>query len=164
RLTRRGLAPSVGVVVGVMAAEAAAVVPAPLIRETVHAGTLLAAGGIGVTSVAPIRVAALAQGVLQGMAKTKLKSAAILLAAVAVCFGITSHTPSQTEPSQAGEPERVTRPLSTPPKNAGAANELLGRWWVTRTSAQGKEETQDGRTGRRGNWIITSTKIIALLG
>src|SRR5207244_1688777 len=96
--------------------------------------------------------------------RTKLKSAAILLAAVAVCFGITTHGQPRTEASPPGEPERVTRPSARPVKNDGAADELLGRWWVTRTSAQGKEEAQDGRTGRRGNWIITPTKIIALLG
>src|SRR5262249_59983297 len=87
RLTRRGLAPSLGALVGLMTAEAAAVVPAPLALSTVEAGTRLAAG-VGVTAVAPARVAALVQGVLQGMARTKLKSAAVLLAAVPVCFRV----------------------------------------------------------------------------
>ncbi len=76
RLARRGVALSVGLLVGVLTEKAAAMpVPAALARETIHAA---AAGAI------PATVAALTKGVLQVMLLSKLKVVASVALVVAV--------------------------------------------------------------------------------
>ena len=71
RLTRRGLAPSVGAVAALLTAEAAtAAVPAALVEATVRAATLAAAGQ---TVAGAVSAAALSEGVLRAMFMTRLK-------------------------------------------------------------------------------------------
>jgi RND family efflux transporter MFP subunit len=78
RFVRRGLAP--GALALARASDAPAAVPAPLVDVTIRAATRIAAGRAAGAS-GP--VAALVKGVLQAMFLTKLKTAALALAASA---------------------------------------------------------------------------------
>jgi RNA polymerase sigma factor (sigma-70 family) len=79
RLTRRGLAPLVGLLDTVLASEgASAAVPEILLDSTVKAAMRTMAGRAA-TGVVSVSVAALAEGVLSAMFLTKLKLAAVVL-------------------------------------------------------------------------------------
>jgi hypothetical protein len=69
-----------------LAREAAAAVPAPLLARAVKAAALAAAGPAAAAGLIPARVAALAEGVTRAMLLARLKTTAALLAALLV-FG-----------------------------------------------------------------------------
>jgi len=79
RLVRRGVAPSAGLLVGVLATQAA--VPAELALGTVEAAVLTAAGQAASGAI-PATVAVLTKGVLRAMLLNKLKVAGVVLLAV----------------------------------------------------------------------------------
>src|SRR6516225_3137308 len=79
RLVRRGVAPSAGLLVGVLATQAA--VPAELALATVEAAVLTAAGQAASGAI-PATVAVLTKGVLRAMLLNKLKVAGVVLLAV----------------------------------------------------------------------------------
>jgi RNA polymerase sigma factor (sigma-70 family) len=84
RLVRRGLALSMGLMVGVLTEKAAAAaVPAALALGTVNAAALSAAGQAA-TGAIPATVAALTKGVLRAMLLSKLKVVAAVALAVTV--------------------------------------------------------------------------------
>ncbi|HZV03956.1 MAG TPA: sigma-70 family RNA polymerase sigma factor [Gemmataceae bacterium] len=82
RLVRRGVAPSVGLLVSVLAAKATqAAVPAELALGTVEAAVLTAARQAASGAI-PATVAVLTKGVLRAMLLNKLKVAGVVLLAV----------------------------------------------------------------------------------
>jgi RNA polymerase sigma factor (sigma-70 family) len=90
RLGRHGVPVSAGVLAAVLAqGEAVAAVPLPLVRATVRAARMLAAGG-----AASAPAAALMEGVVKAMLLTKLKIVTALVLALAVAgagVGIVTH-------------------------------------------------------------------------
>jgi RNA polymerase sigma factor (sigma-70 family) len=167
RLTRHGLQPSAGVVLAVLAGQTTARPAGQLIRSTVAAGRETAAGVVGATEVVPTQVAALAEGVASAMAKTKRKVVlSMLLLAAVLCAGWGTLAPAGVRARPAdGAEDAEAGPVSVPPPRSDTGKSaLLGRWWLTRTAFRGKEPNQDAQARRRANWIITSQKIIALLG
>ncbi len=78
RLARYGLAFSAGALATALGRHAAAAVPGPLLASTVQAAGLTAAG------VVSARAAALADGVLKSLLLARLKTAGVVLAAVAL--------------------------------------------------------------------------------
>jgi RNA polymerase sigma factor (sigma-70 family) len=89
RLTRRGLAPVVGVI-GMALSEkvASAAVPAALADSTVHSAIRFAAGRISMTDVASASVAELTEGVLKMILFAKLKGATYFVAALGLVFAV----------------------------------------------------------------------------
>jgi RNA polymerase sigma factor (sigma-70 family) len=89
RLARHGLALSGGALAAVLAQNvAAAGVPAPVVASTIKAAALLAAGQGAAGGAISVKVAALAEGVLQSMLLTKLKVASALLLVVVALSGM----------------------------------------------------------------------------
>jgi RND family efflux transporter MFP subunit len=97
RLTRRGLAPALGGLTALLAEQAVAGPPPPLVETTLRSALLLAAGAP--SNAVPVQ---LAQGVLRAMTLTKLKVAALLL--LATCFviagGLLALQGLQAQPAQ----------------------------------------------------------------
>src|SRR5439155_73241 len=83
-LSRRGLALSAGLVAALPGPEAAAFVPAALVISTAKAAALAAAGSAAAAGLFSAQVAAMTEGVLRAMFLTKLKTAAVVLLAVAL--------------------------------------------------------------------------------
>jgi RNA polymerase sigma factor (sigma-70 family) len=75
RLTRRGVVLTAGLLSAVLAEKAAVAAPAAVVRATVRAGRLLAAGGALRGGVVSAQVAGLTEGVLKSMLLVKLKMA-----------------------------------------------------------------------------------------
>ncbi|MGP0062869.1 MAG: sigma-70 family RNA polymerase sigma factor [Isosphaeraceae bacterium] len=82
RLARRGVAPSAALLATTLAAESAHAVPVELINLTLGAATRLAAGHAIAAGTFSAGVVTLLKGVLRSMFITKLKFAAVALAAV----------------------------------------------------------------------------------
>ncbi|SIO65713.1 RNA polymerase sigma factor, sigma-70 family [Singulisphaera sp. GP187] len=89
RLSRRGLAPSVGVLTAALSRDASAAVPVPLIGSTVRAASTLAAAKVkGVAAgLIPAQVAHLMEGVCHAMFLSKLR---VLTATIAVAGLLTA--------------------------------------------------------------------------
>jgi hypothetical protein len=101
RLTRRGLALSVGVLAAALAAEAsAAPVPALLLLSTTRAASLVAAGKTAVAAVSP-QAAALAEGVSRTMSLSKIVLGAALTASLAVTVATVHLASHRAEPGGA---------------------------------------------------------------
>jgi RNA polymerase sigma factor (sigma-70 family) len=81
RLTRRGLAPSAGLLAAILSERAApAAVPVGVAERTLKAAVLTAAAKTAAAGVVSTRVAALTEGVLRAMFLNQLKTAALVLA------------------------------------------------------------------------------------
>jgi RNA polymerase sigma factor (sigma-70 family) len=132
RLTRRGVALSAGLLAAAVSRDAlAAPVPAGLLHPTVKAG-LLALSGRAVTGVVSAQAAALAQGAMNGLFVSKLKtSAALVLLAVtaAVAAGAFAYQTAAVPGPGTSQGERPT-PEALPGQPAAPAD---GR--ATRTNA-----------------------------
>jgi hypothetical protein len=107
RLIGRGVALSAGTLAAALSQNAASAgVPAPVLMSTIKAASLLAAGEAAI----PVKVAALAEGVLKTMLLTKLKSAtAVLFVAVLVGligYGIAS-AQQKEDKQDVGKPRKV---------------------------------------------------------
>jgi RNA polymerase sigma factor (sigma-70 family) len=119
RLARHGLALSGGAVAVALSQNAAsASVPAPLVSSTVQAATLVTAAG-GVSTP----VAALTEGVLQAMFRTKLQIAtalALVVGMIGVGFGVyqTRVTAAPGEPQEIGKAPAVGAPVPQPREEA----------------------------------------------
>jgi RNA polymerase sigma factor (sigma-70 family) len=81
RLSRLGLGLAAGSLSAVLAADAAASVPAPLVSSTVRGAAMFAAGRTAADTI-PTRVMALAKEVLGAMRLAQLKAAAVVAVAV----------------------------------------------------------------------------------
>jgi RNA polymerase sigma factor (sigma-70 family) len=118
RLARHGLTTAGGALAAVLSARAAACVPAPLVGFTVKAAHLVAAGQAAAHVVSPA-VAALTEGVLQGMLLNKLKALLALVSAVALTCVV--FAAGQTEGP-------ATKGQAAPPKAAAGAQRLEALW------------------------------------
>jgi RNA polymerase sigma factor (sigma-70 family) len=130
RLTRRGIAPSAALLVGLLTREATAAVPANLVISTVRAAALIAAGRAVPAGMVPARVAALAEGVVHTMFLTKLKLVCVALILTAGLGGGASaiwHSATAAAPAVAGGAP-ATPPVSAvageKPKGGGPAEPL----------------------------------------
>ena len=83
RLTRRGLAPSSGLLAGLCPNVASACVPVSLVVSTVRGATLLTAGQVA-TGAISAKVATLTQGVVKAMLMTQAKMLTAVVLAVSV--------------------------------------------------------------------------------
>jgi C-terminal peptidase prc len=138
RLTRRGLTLSAALLVPVVTQDASAGAPALLSVVTVRAATLFAAG-VGETSST---ATALAEGVLKGMAMTRLKLLAVLFIALSTTAGagvLVSTTAAARNPAlepdvHAAAPNDPARAPSNGPSDAQEAKPkdvpFANRVWV----------------------------------
>jgi RNA polymerase sigma factor (sigma-70 family) len=120
RLTRRGLTLTAALSVLYLPRQiSSASVPMPLAASTVQAAATVAGGG-NAASVVSSRAAALSEGVLNAMFRSKLKQSAIATALVGVLgAGLALNLPA--EPTQA-----APAPKAAAPK--GGVKELEGKW------------------------------------
>jgi RNA polymerase sigma-70 factor (ECF subfamily) len=125
RLTRRGLAVSAGLVAALLAYNAApAAVPAPLVRSTIEAAALVAAGKAAAGAV-PARVAALTEGVLRAMSMTRFRiAAAVLLAVVLAGGGVGVATSVLRAEGGRAEPRPLAAAAPQAPKEEPAGDEV----------------------------------------
>ncbi len=125
RLARHGLVVSGGAVACAQAA--AAFAPTAVVSFTIKAARLLAAGQTAAPAVISVRVAALTEGVLQTMWRTKLKAA---LAVVFILGLAAAGTGIRTYGTAAGpkdDPPATEKPTPTPPKGAKLASAIEGK-------------------------------------
>jgi zinc protease len=128
RLVRRGVAPSVGLLAAMLAAESAHAVPVELINLTLGAATRLVAGQAVMAGASSAGAATLTKGVLRSMSLVKIKLAAAALAAVALATtGFRVLVAPASNPAQAGRQEAAApvspraptaasnQPADTPP-------------------------------------------------
>lgn len=126
RLTRQGLAPAAGALAAALSENAgAARVPAPLVLSTI---TAAAAGAV------PAEVAALAQGVLKTMTRTRLKAAAAVVLVVAVLSGSAAWL---ARPLPAAPPDSKLATL--PRKKPQEGESLQGEWTILSEILEGKD-------------------------
>ena len=149
RLTRRGIGLALVAPLAVMSRTGAlGGVPAPLVSSTVRAAGVVAAGG-DAASVVPAGAAALTEGVLKAMSRTKLKAVVIAIAvAAAIGVGLGLIPP----------PERT---LAAPaPKAEKQAHPLAGTWAVVRIDSRWPDRKEDPRTfaGNGDTWTFVFEK------
>jgi RNA polymerase sigma factor (sigma-70 family) len=84
RLTRRGVSLAVVLAAAAVGANGASALPPPLVGSTVQAATRIAAGQAVAAGLVSTQVSALAEGVLQAMFLTKLRTVAGVLLALAL--------------------------------------------------------------------------------
>jgi len=110
RLTRRGITLSAGVVLGVLAENAASAAPsAALVQRTVQAGLLYTAGKSTAAGVISVQAVKLTQGVLHAMFMSKLKLTAAVLAAIVLVGTGTGMTLSALGQAPGGAGSEVPR-------------------------------------------------------
>jgi RNA polymerase sigma factor (sigma-70 family) len=114
RLTRRGVTLSAGLLGTVLAQQASAAVPSPLLTATVQAAGVVAAGSAAET-LSP-SVVHLMEGVLHAMFLTKVKIVVgVALGACLIATGLLAY------PSLAGQPDTGPGAAAAPPAPAQAA-------------------------------------------
>ncbi len=129
RLARRGLAPSAGAVLALLANEGRAAVPPALIESTASAASAVAAGPLAVAGAASARVLDLTQGVLTTMTTTttKLKLAATLLVVGALAgpgaSGYQAFGPPATPRRTVPGPTEKTK-VAVPPASSSADDRI----------------------------------------
>ena len=133
RLERRGFSPGSLAVIAVRRADA--MIPAPLVDETVRAAIRLAAGQAAGLS-AP--VAALAEGMIRVMFLAKLKFAAVLLAALscASAWMIATAAGPPSKPTDPAQPPVEAKKAGPQPKGPEVAVEVARRSKWKRTTSQ----------------------------
>jgi RNA polymerase sigma factor (sigma-70 family) len=103
RLTRRGLAPAVGVIATALAGEITApAVPAALVDSTVHSAIRLAAGKLSMADGTPASVVELTQGVLKMTRFAYLKTATFFVASAGLVLAASVLAQYQPANSNAG--------------------------------------------------------------
>jgi RNA polymerase sigma factor (sigma-70 family) len=111
RLTRRGITLSAGVILGVLAENAASAAPsAALVHQTVQAGLLFTAGKTTAAGVISVQAVKLTQGVLHTMFMSKLKMTAAVLAAMVLVGTGTGLTLNALGQAPAGVGSAVSQP------------------------------------------------------
>jgi RNA polymerase sigma-70 factor (ECF subfamily) len=151
RLRRHGLALSVGGLAAALTPKAAsASVPAALVAVTVKAAPLLAVGGVTSAGVVSATVAGLTNGVLRSMLLARLRSALVLVLAVAVLGGgagvVASHPFALTPaaPLHAGRPERPGQEAGRLAEQKKSDKELLqGSWVPVASEVAGRKKGPD---------------------
>jgi RNA polymerase sigma factor (sigma-70 family) len=167
RLTRRGVALSGGALATVLTQNvASAGVPASVVSSTIQATTLMTVGPTVPTGAIPVKVAALAEGVLKAMLMSKLKAAVAvvlvlgLLATGAMGLGYHKAAAQGDKPPVAKEPVQVPqkdKKNATPP--AKEISDLEGEWVVVAMEGDGEEATADDVKGMK--WVVKGNEITA---
>jgi ELWxxDGT repeat protein len=111
RLARRGLMLTGAALVPALADAASAAVPSPLLRATLDAGVLVAAGRAG-TLAAP--VASLLRPVLREMVVARLKVAALVVLTVGLLGAVTGLVAHQVWPRNPPPPSQTAAPAPRP--------------------------------------------------
>jgi RNA polymerase sigma factor (sigma-70 family) len=150
RLARRGIAAPAALVAAVLAGEAKAAVPVPLLDSTVKAAVAAAAGRLAV-GLASSPAALLAGGVARAMMLKKVQSAATaaLLAAgvlAATGFGLAAARPGDGDAP--GQAARRSDPI------ADDLNRMQGVWWRVASEAGG-EDAMKGRDRNDPGLLLT---------
>jgi RNA polymerase sigma factor (sigma-70 family) len=144
RLARRGLAPSVGVLVGMLAANSApAAVPIALATVTVEAAVLTAAGQAAAGTISAY-VAALTKGAFRAMLSSKLKVVAAGVLAVTV---IVVGTVVRARQSPADEPV-AARSEAVREEAAKDQDKIVGTWAYVSVETQGEKVREDVKEAR----------------
>jgi RNA polymerase sigma factor (sigma-70 family) len=127
RLARRGLGLPATLLVILPAGGLTAAVPPGLYTATIKAASLFAAGQAAAAGVIPVRPAALAEGVLETMTRTKLKIALGVLAVVAVLGASAAALTQQAPADKPADPpvkeklvaaDKPAEPRATPKKES----------------------------------------------
>src|SRR5262245_42562161 len=144
RVARRGLKVTAAALAALLARDAAASVPPPLLARAVRAGTLLAAGKALAEGVVSPKVASLAEGVLKMLLLSKLRTVAggflLVVAVVAAGWACAARvsargpTPGESAAPRAGDDPRV--PARTTPATDGPA-ESREAGFVFRSAGRG---------------------------
>ena len=122
RLTRRGIAPLAGLVAAALeatSAEAArlSLVPSPLIRSTVTAGTQIVAGR-AINDVVSTSVAVLTQNILRSMLMMKIKTVAVALVLIGLgAYGASLAAPQADRSKSPNLSRRRSAPTAEKPKS-----------------------------------------------
>ena len=152
RLVRRGVAPSAGLLVGVLATQAA--VPAELTLGTVEAAVLTAAGQAASGAI-PATVAVLTKGVLRAMLLNKLKMVGVVLLAVmaaVVGTGVCARLVLADKPAAANKDEA-----------AKDEEKILGTW-VLESGQEGGQNAPEERIKNAKGIFAADGKLTAKLG
>ena len=135
RLANRGVVLSAGSLAAVVSQNAASAdVPASLVRSTVKAATMMAAGKAAVAGVVPAKVAILMEGVMKSMLLTRLSDAATgLLVLGVVIFGGGLYTHCTAAGQQQDSDKPAIGQLAPPQRDAGTVAEAGGKPDVPKT-------------------------------
>jgi RNA polymerase sigma factor (sigma-70 family) len=154
RLAQRGVVFSGSVAAVLSAGSASASVPPALVASTIKAASLLAAGqAAGVISG---KVAALAEGLVQAMFVTKIKSVLAVALVVGLAFagagGLLYQTQAADQPQDAQKKaEKKPVPAQPTPQPAKTDRErMVGNWFIMNDDSQRKGEM----------WVITADSIL----
>ena len=131
RLLRRGVAPAVGVLAGVLAERAA---PAAVAEEAIGAAVRTAAGKAAAGAV-PANVAALAKGVLRSMFLSKVKVVAAVVLALSIAVAVTvacARRAVADRPAAAGKDEAVKD-----------EEKILGTWTLVSSEEGGRKAPEE---------------------
>ena len=164
RLTRRGVALSVGALAAALSQNASAGVPPAVESGAIGAASLLAAGRTAAGVISP-KVAALTDGVLKIMLVSKLKAAVavvLVLALVATgAMGFVYHTAAQD-----AKPPVAKEPVKPPQQNKLAptmpvkeVSDLEGEWVVVAMEDGGETASADDVKGMK--WSVKGNEITA---
>jgi RNA polymerase sigma factor (sigma-70 family) len=128
RLTRRGIGLSAGLLAAVLAEQAAAAVPPPLVTGTVRAAAALVTSKALPAGVVPAHIDALAQGAVRAMNTSRIKWVLALLVGVSVAVvGAVAHRgaeePGTEPPGRPAGPDRGTD--ATPAGRMTVAGKVL---------------------------------------
>jgi uncharacterized protein (TIGR03067 family) len=164
RLTRHGVALSVGSLAAALSGKASACVPASVASSTIKAASLIAAGKAAAASVISAKVAGLTEGILRTMFLNKLRIATALLLAVGVLgagfgFALTHRTEAAgpatatqgAEPSDKDRLQGVWQQVSCEGPNK-IPDEL-----VKENMLVVKDDTITVTAGKRGGYALTFT-------
>jgi RNA polymerase sigma factor (sigma-70 family) len=141
RLARRGLAPGVAGLAAVLAPRTApAAAASPLFASTVRAAMLFGTGQAAPAGWVSPHAASLAQGVLKAMKTAKVKTALLTLLAVCLLGIGTAASLCQAPAAGQGNPGKVGRSASAPPRAAKAQR-------------RGDDESRRDRQRLQGTWV-----------
>jgi RNA polymerase sigma factor (sigma-70 family) len=154
-LRRRGLAVAAGVLATALhSGQARAAVPMPLVASTSDAAMAFAAGTAAAAGRIPAQAAALAEGVLRAMFKTKLKLTAAVLLAVGL-VGATSGVLARLSPAEGG--------ARAADKDADKArtdkDRLQGTWVAVAVEDAGKKIPEDEVKDRGAEVVFAREKV-----
>jgi RNA polymerase sigma factor (sigma-70 family) len=159
RLAQRGVALSGGALAAVLSQNvASAGVPTTVVADTIKAATLFAAGQVAATGAIPVKVAALAEGVMKTMLLGKLRvmTAVLLMVGIAMltttllAWGGKQDKPNNVDkPAPTVQKQTAQAPQKDPPKDF--TNDLGMRFvWIRPGNfTMGSPDGPDGEEGKR---------------
>jgi RNA polymerase sigma factor (sigma-70 family) len=157
RLGRRGLAFSVAALaVGLSQNAAPAAVSAPLVVSTSKAALTFAAGQAAASGTAPVRAAALAEGVLRAMFLTKLKVALVMALAVAAAGSVAGVL---TRQALAAGPQGEQQGREAAEKPKADKDSLRGTWIPVSVEENGKKVPEEDVKAKNFEMVFAADKV-----